>query len=154
MEEFFVKSQSEIYEEAYLNYRDRLEKMGPKNKTNPKKMQGVRRAVAEQFDLEIDEIDDILDEFNYGKVDPSDPKTWVKFQNGRFDIGAANLVEESAATAKETAIYRKLINDSNTLDARVRTDLGVVEQTVADHQRLILKNSRTRPRFIYSHTTR
>lgn len=142
--EFFVMSESDISEEAYLNFRDRVQKMGSKNQANPKKMQRVKTAVAEQFGLEADAIDDILDEFNYGKVDASDPRTWVKFQNGKFDIGRSNLVDEALGIEAERKAYQKLVRSPGAVDPKVLADLEVVEGNVSHLHTSILGSSRNR----------
>lgn len=107
--QFFIEPESmnNVDQQAYLDYRDRLAKMKQKDISNPKKMAGMKKAVIENFGLEADEMEDILDEYNPKKIDPSNPKTWIKFDDGRVDVGRPLLVKDRVALAEETGIYRK-----------------------------------------------
>ena len=107
--QFFIEPESmnNVDQQAYLDYRDRLAKMRQKDISNPKKMAGMKKAVIENFGLEADELEDILDEYNPKKIDPSNPKTWIKFDDGRVDVGRPLLIKDRVALAEETAIYRK-----------------------------------------------
>jgi hypothetical protein len=106
--QFFIEPESmnNVDQQAYLDYRDRLAMMKEKDRSNPKKMAGMKKAVIGKFDLEPDEMEDILDEYNPKKIDPSDPKTWMKFDDGRVDVGRDLLIKDSSALAEEFRIYR------------------------------------------------
>ena len=130
--EFFVEPIKNVEQQAYLDYRDRLASMKQKDISNPKKMAGMKKAVMGKFDLEADEMEDILDEYNPKKIDPTDPKTWMKFDDGRVDIGRSLLVEDSVALTEETGIYRK--------QAQALGDetLGVIESQVSTYSTRVL----------------
>lgn len=132
--QFFIEPESmnNVNQQAYLDYRDRLAKMRQKDISNPKKMAGMKKAVIENFGLEADEMEDILDEYNPKKIDPTDPKTWMKFDDGRVDIGRDLLVKDSVALAEETGIYRK--------QAQALGDetLGVIEGQVSSYPTRVL----------------
>lgn len=130
--QFFVEPIKNVDQQAYLDYRDRLASMKQKDISNPKKMAGMKKAVMGKFDLEADEMEDILDEYNPKKIDPTDPKTWMKFDDGRVDIGRSLLVEDSAALAEETSIYRKQAQ------ALGNETLGVIESQVSTYPTRVL----------------
>ena len=130
--QFFVEPIKNVDQQAYLDYRDRLASMKQKDISNPKKMAGMKKAVMGKFDLEADEMEDILDEYNPKKIDPTDPKTWMKFDDGRVDIGRSLLVKDSVALTEETGIYRK--------QAQALGDetLGVIESQVSTYPTRVL----------------
>jgi hypothetical protein len=132
--QFFVEPESmnNVNQQAYLDYRDRLAMMKEKDRSNPKKMAGMKKAVIGKFDLEPDEMEDILDEYNPKKIDPSDPKTWMKFDDGRVDIGGDLLVKDSVALGRETDIYRKQAQ------ALGNETLGVIEAQVSSYPTRVL----------------
>ena len=132
--QFFIEPESmnNVDQQAYLDYRDRLAKMREKDISNPKKMAGMKKAVIENFGLEADEMEDILDEYNPKKIDPTDPKTWIKFDDGRVDIGRPLLVEDSVALAQETGRYRKQAQ------ALGNKTLGLIEGEVAAYSSRVL----------------
>jgi len=66
--QFFVKSDEEIAEEVYQDYQDRLSKMRGSGKESPKKLARIKKAVAEKFDYDVDEIDDIINEKNEARA--------------------------------------------------------------------------------------
>jgi GNAT superfamily N-acetyltransferase len=132
--EFFIEPESmnNVDQQAYLDYRDRLAMMKEKDRSNPKKMAGMKKAVIGKFDLEPDEMEGILDEYNPKKIDPSDPKTWMKFDDGRVDIGGDLLVKDSVALGRETDIYRRQAQ------ALGNETLGVIEGQVSSYPTRVL----------------
>lgn len=122
-----------VDQQAYLDYRDRLAKMREKDISNPKKMAGMKKAVIENFGLEADEMEDILDEYNPKKIDPTDPKTWIKFDDGRVDIGRPLLIKDSSVIlAEEVRTYR------GQAQALGNKTLGTIEAQVSSYGMRVL----------------
>lgn len=133
--EFKAVDVDDLYESSYLDFRDRLSSMSEKDRNNPKKMQRMKRAVEENSGfLAEGEIEEVLEEFNFGKVDPSNPKTWQKIGD-KFDIGRPNLVSEKMAAKVEVDAYRKQVQAMEGLD---RPALDLVEEQVSSFAGRIL----------------